>query len=89
MRSLGDRGAPISSIVDMRLVREKYTPLIGPRGLSLFKPPYGRLTAIDLHAGDIVWQVANGPGPPDHPALRDLDLPWLGQGGRASVLLTK
>ena len=73
----------------MRLVREKYTPLIGTRGLSLFKPPYGRLTAIDLHAGDIVWQVANGPGPPDHPALRDLDLPWLGQGGRASVLLTK
>ena len=48
----------------MRLVREKYTPLIGTRGLSLFKPPYGRLTAIDLHAGDIVWQVANGPGPP-------------------------
>ena len=74
---------------DMRLVREKYTPLIGPRGLSLFKPPYGRLTAIDLNAGDIVWQVANGPGPRDHPALRDLDLPWLGQGGRASVLVTK
>ena len=27
---------------DMRLVRERYTPLIGPRGLPLFKPPYGR-----------------------------------------------
>ena len=74
---------------DVRLVRQRYTPLIGPRGLSMFKPPYGRLTAIDLNAGDIAWQVPNGEGPRDHPALRDLDLPWLGQGGRASVLVTK
>ena len=74
---------------DVRLVRQRYTPLIGPQGLSMFKPPYGRLTAIDLNAGDIAWQVANGEGPRDHPALRDLDLPWLGQGGRASVLVTK
>ncbi len=74
---------------DMRLVRQRYTPLIGPRGLSIFKPPYGRLTAIDLNQGDIAWQVANGEGPRDHPAVRDLDLPWLGQGGRASVLVTK
>ena len=74
---------------DVRLVREKYTPLLGPRGLPLFKPPYGRLTAIDLNAGEIAWQVANGPGPRDHPAIRALDLPWLGQGGRASVLVTK
>ncbi len=74
---------------DVRLVRERYTPLLGPQGLSLFKPPYGRLTAIDMNAGDIAWQVANGAGPRDHPALRDLDLPRLGQGGRASVLVTK
>ena len=74
---------------DVRLVRQRYTPLIGPQGLSMFKPPYGRLTAIDLNAGDIAWQVPNGEGPRDHPALRALDLPWLGQGGRASVLVTK
>ncbi len=74
---------------DVRLVRQRYTPLIGPRGLSMFKPPYGRLTAIDLNAGDIAWQVPNGEGPRDHPALRNLDLPWLGQGGRASVLVTR
>ena len=55
----------------------------------MFKPPYGRLTAIDMNAGDIAWQVPNGEGPRNHPALRDLDLPWLGQGGRASVLVTK
>ena len=74
---------------DVRLVREKFTPPVGPQGLPFFKPPYGRLTAIDLNEGDISWQVANGDGPRDHPAIRHLDLPKLGQGGRASVLVTK
>ena len=74
---------------NVRLVREKYTALPGPQGLSMFKPPYGRLTAIDLNEGEISWQVANGDGPQDHPAIRHLDLPKLGQGGRASVLVTK
>ena len=74
---------------DVRLVRENYTALPGPQGLPIFKPPYGRLTAIDLNAGDIAWQVPNGEGPRDHPALQDLDLPPLGQPGRASVLITK
>ncbi len=35
----------------------------GPRGLPLIKPPYARLTAIDLNRGDIVWQVPHGDGP--------------------------
>ena len=74
---------------DVRLVRENYTALPGPQGLPMFKPPYGRLTAIDLNAGDIAWQVPNGNGPRDHPAIQDLDLPPLGQPGRASVLITK
>jgi quinoprotein glucose dehydrogenase len=74
---------------DVRLVREKFTALRGPQGLPMFKPPYGRLTAIDLNAGEIAWQVPNGEGPRDHPAIRDLDLPPLGQPGRASVLVTK
>ena len=73
----------------MRLVRERFNPVPGPQGLPPFKPPYGRLTAIDLNSGDISWQVPNGEGPRDHPALRDLDLPWLGGWGRASVLVTK
>ncbi len=74
---------------DVRLVREKYTALVGPQGLPIFKPPYGRLTAIDLNQGDIAWQVPNGVGPHDHPAIRHLDLPPLGQPGRASVLVTE
>lgn len=61
----------------------------GPRGLPLFKPPYGRITAIDMNRGEIVWQVPNGHGPRDHPAIRDLDLGRLGSLGRPGPLLTK
>ena len=61
----------------------------GPRGLPLVKPPWGRITAIDLNTGEHVWMVPNGPGPRDHIALQDLALPWLGAPGRAAPLLTK
>lgn len=63
--------------------------LSGPRGLPLTKPPYGRITAIDLTRGEPLWTVPNGDGPRDHPALRDLHLPPLGQPGRAAPLLTR
>ncbi len=74
---------------DMNLVNHTLTPVEGPQELPLFKPPFGRLVAIDLNRGDILWSVANGVGPRDHPALRDLDLPPLGQTGRVSPLVTK
>lgn len=35
----------------------------GPRGLPLFKPPYGRITAINLNTGEHVWQIPHGDGP--------------------------
>ena len=47
-------------------------------GLPLTKPPYGRVTAIDLDTGEHVWMSAVGKGPLKHKALRDLDLPDLG-----------
>ena len=49
----------------------------------------GRLTAIDLNRGEILWAVANGDGPRNHIALKHLNLPPLGQGGRAAPLVTK
>ena len=51
--------------------------LEGPQGLPIFKPPYGRLVAIDLNKGEIVWTAANGDGPRDHPAINYLNLPPL------------
>ena len=50
----------------------------GPRGLPLVKPPYKRITAIDLNTGDHVWMTAHGDGPRNHEALKGLDLPPLG-----------
>ena len=61
----------------------------GPRGLPLFKPPYGRITAINLNTGEHLWMKPNGDGPRDHPAIKHLNLPLLGQPGRASPLVTK
>ena len=75
------------SDVDWVMKQAHHIP--GPQGLPLFKPPYGRLVAIDLNQGEILWSVANGDGPRDHPAIEHLDLPPLGQGGRAAPLVTK
>ena len=60
-----------------------------PNGLPLTKPPYGRITAIDLNRGEQAWMVPNGDGPRNHPLLKDLHLPPLGQAVRAAPLVTK
>jgi quinoprotein glucose dehydrogenase len=62
------------------------------QGLPLLKPPYGRITAIDLNKGDIVWQVAHGDTPDnvrDNPALKGLNIPRTGRPGQAGTLVTK
>ena len=56
-------------------------PVPGPRGLPLVKPPYKRVTAIDLNTGDELWMAPHGDGPRNHPALRHLNLPALGGHG--------
>ena len=63
-----------------------------PQGLPLFKPPYSRMTAIDLNTGDHAWMQPMGSGDRirNHPLLRDLDLPPLGgDGSRSGPLVTK
>ncbi len=50
----------------------------GPRGLPLVKPPFARITAIDMNKGDHAWVQPHGDGPKNHPALKELDLPALG-----------
>jgi quinoprotein glucose dehydrogenase len=62
------------------------------RGLPLIKPPYGRITAIDLNKGDIVWQVAHGETPDNirnHPDLKGLNIPRTGQTGVIGNVVTK
>lgn len=63
----------------------------GPRGLPLFKPPYSRIVAIDMNTAEVVWDVPNGPGDAvrNHPDLKVLNLPELGDDYRGAPLLTK
>ena len=62
------------------------------QGLPLIKPPYARITAIDLNKGEIVWQIAHGETPDNirnHPALKGLSIPRTGRQGRIGTLTTK
>jgi len=68
------------------------TPAVSVRGLPLGKPPYGRISAIDLDKGEIKWQIAHGETPDnvkEHPALKGLTIPRTGQSGMAATLVTK
>jgi quinoprotein glucose dehydrogenase len=61
-------------------------------GLPLVKPPWGRITAIDMNAGEHLWQVPNGPTPnevAENPALAGLDISPTGRATRAPTLVTK
>jgi quinoprotein glucose dehydrogenase len=58
----------------------------------LLKPPYGKITAIDMNEGSILWQIAHGQTPDNvanHPALADIDLPRTGQNASVGTLVTK
>jgi quinoprotein glucose dehydrogenase len=65
---------------------------LGPQGLPLLKPPYGRITAIDLNGGTQLWMVPNADTPQsiaNHPALKGLKLPRTGTPERSGLLVTK
>ena len=66
--------------------------MISIEGIPLMKPPYGRITAIDLNKGDIAWQIAHGETPDDiknHPLLKGVNIPRTGQAGILGTLTTK
>ncbi len=64
----------------------------GPEGLPLIKPPWGRITAIDLNSGDHVWMVPNGEA---HDTIQasaaklGIELPRTGRPDRSGLLVTK
>ena len=65
---------------------------ISVQGLPLIKPPYGRITALDMNKGTLVWQIAHGDTPDNiknHAALKGLTIPRTGRQGRIGVLVTK
>jgi quinoprotein glucose dehydrogenase len=86
----------ITNPIAVSLVKQEvaHAPYVGTvammetlQGLPLWKPPYGRVTAIDLNTGDHLWMVPLGNL--NHPRLQSLSLPPLGRPARGHVLLTK
>jgi len=62
------------------------------QGLPLVKPPYGRITAIDMKTGQQAWMIANGDTPAaitNHAALKGVDVPRTGIVSRIGLLATK
>jgi glucose dehydrogenase len=62
-------------------------PMETLQGVPLWKPPYGRITAIDLNTGEHRWMVPMGDL--DHPRLKPLGLAPVGRPTRGHALLTK
>jgi quinoprotein glucose dehydrogenase len=85
-------GTEVDSAATMDWVTRGPGGVAGVQGLPLYKPPYGRITAIDLNTGEHLWWIPNGDTPDNvknHDALRGVNIPRTGKGTHATVLVTK
>ena len=76
---------------DVRYVASN-SPKLEVFGIPIAKPPWGRITAIDMSSGKIKWSVANGETPEaiiNNPYLKGVEIPRTGKATRAGLLLTK
>ena len=67
-------------------------PSLNVQGLPLLKPPYARISAIDLNKGEILWHIAHGETADNvrnNPALKGLNVPRTGRPGLVSPLVTR
>jgi quinoprotein glucose dehydrogenase len=58
------------------------------QGLPIYKPPYSRITAIDMNTGTHLWSIPVGETPNrilQHPALKGLEIPNTGNVGRQAA----
>ena len=64
----------------------------GPDDLNMFKPPYSRITAIDMNTGEHLWYIPVGETPEavlNHPQLQGMDIPNTGTGRAAPMVVTR
>ena len=64
----------------------------GPQGLSINKPPYSKITAIDMNTGEHAWEIPVGQASEQlrtHPALQGVDLSNVGGRSRAIMMVTR
>ena len=74
---------PTGTRVADYVVLPGYGAVQGPDGLNMFKPPYSRITAIDMNTGEHLWWIPVGETPQkllDHPDLQGMDIPNTGNG---------
>jgi len=65
-------------------------PVRGPQGLPLFKPPFSRITAIDMNTGEHLWAIPVAETPRnilEHPALAGVDIGNTGSGDWATMMV--
>jgi quinoprotein glucose dehydrogenase len=70
----------------------RHAPETFPQQLPLVKPPWGRITAIDLNSGEHAWMIPNSPTPDwvkNHPALKGVNIPRTGSADASGLLVTK
>ena len=62
------------------------------QALSIVKPPYGALAAIDLEKGRVKWRTPHGDTPDNvrnHPLLKGMTIPKTGQNSSVGLVITK
>ncbi len=62
-----------------------------PAGIPLWKPPYSRITAIDLNTGEHAWMIPAGYTPDrvrNNPALAGVDIGNTGSGAVGPMVVT-
>ena len=80
--------SPSNDAIDAPIVPR----MLSIEGLPLNKPPFGRITALDLNDGTMAWQVAHGETPDfirNHRLLKGVKVPRTGQSGILGTLATK
>jgi quinoprotein glucose dehydrogenase len=80
---------PTGATVADYVVTPGYGSVQGPDGLNMFKPPYSRITAIDMNTGDTLWWIPVGETPDrvlNHPALKGKKIPNTGFGPQVAPM---
>ncbi len=78
---------------DLRFSRGPGGADLSVQGLPILKPPYSRITTVDLNTGEFAWVVPLGTTPPrvsQHSALKGINVPNTGGINlHATLLVTK
>jgi len=62
-----------------------------PAGIPIYKPPYSRITAIDMNTGEHAWMIPTGETPErilNNPAVQGLDIGNTGTGNLVPMVVT-